>query len=116
MKLLNLVSKKIQTCADNLKSHLETLDYRVEKAQVALQTAYAAGKDAWNGKSRFEALDYVFIKEDDNRYRVVHSYYPEESTHVTAEEALAALSLCANFNIYAVVAFKDGLLLDRRKK
>lgn len=62
-------------------------------------------------------LDYVLVKEN-GRYRLVHSYYNDSRIGqlLTAEQALDAISLCATFNMYSVVAFNDKLLLPRRVK
>lgn len=82
------------------------------------EAAEAAAAEKLHENPRFEALDYVFIPEKDGRYRVEHSYYgvTNGQTHYTAEEALSAMRTCASFNLYAVVAFKTGSTLERRKK
>lgn len=61
-------------------------------------------------------LDYVLVKEGKG-YRLVHSFYTDSRAGkvITAEEALEAMSICAAFNMYTVVAFSETLNLPRRK-
>lgn len=67
-------------------------------------------------EEELSALDYVLVKEKGG-YRLVHSYYNSSQLGkvITAEQALEALSLCATFNLYAVVTFNPNLNLPRRK-
>lgn len=64
---------------------------------------------------QLQDLDYVLVKEEGG-YRLAHSFYRDSRVGkvITAEEALDAMSLCASFNLYTVVAFSDTLNLPRR--